>query len=262
MPVLTIDGTALRYERHGRGPTVMLVHGLGGPAMWERVTPILAESREVIVPHLPGFGESPAPRSPLDADGHARLLGLLLDTLGVEGVTIAGLSYGGEIAASLASARPERVGALVLISPTGVKSYPALLRAAPVRGILRPVLRLLLPRRRVADALSRRSFHEIASRPADLLDRYLRQLAGSGNLDCLIAAIEDIWRGGGRLPGRMRNLTVPVRIAWGANDRTNPPDRAALLTLSAGGPPPEYLGDCGHSVALEKPRDLSRIILQ
>jgi pimeloyl-ACP methyl ester carboxylesterase len=260
MPVVTIDGTALCYERHGRGPVVMLVHGLGGPAMWERLTPILAERVEVIVPHLPGFGESPAPPAPLDAGGHARLLGRLLDTLGAGGVTVAGLSYGGEIAASLAAARPGLVGDLVLISPTGVKRYPAFLRAPTVRSVLRPLLRLVLPRRLVADALSRRSFHEIASRPADLLDRYLRQLAAPGNLDCLVAAVEDIWTGGGRLPGLMRNLRVPVRIAWGGNDRTNPPKRAALLVSAAGDPPTAYLAACGHSVALEKPYELAGFI--
>jgi pimeloyl-ACP methyl ester carboxylesterase len=261
MENIVVDGTDLAVERRGAGPPLLLIHGLGGPAMWERIVPVLAGSAGVIVPHLPGFGESAAPRVPHTAEGHARLLAILLDALDLRAVTVAGISYGGEIAALLAAARPGRVASLVLISPTGVKRYPALLRAPPVRSILRPLLRLMLPRRRVADALSRRSFHQIASRPADLLDRYLQGLARPGNIDCLVSAIEDIWTGGGRLPGFIGKLTVPVRIAWGANDRTNPPERAGLLTRGAGVHPIAYLEGCGHSVALEKPSELAGFIL-
>jgi hypothetical protein len=46
----------LAYAMLGRGPDVALVHGLGGCHLnWMRVAPLLAESRRVIVPDLPGF---------------------------------------------------------------------------------------------------------------------------------------------------------------------------------------------------------------
>ncbi len=86
----TVDGIGIHVDRFGSGTPVMLIHGLGGPAMWDRIVEIICDEREVIVPHLPGFGESPAPGGPLDAAGHARLLARFLDDADLTGVTPGG----------------------------------------------------------------------------------------------------------------------------------------------------------------------------
>jgi len=258
---VTLDGTELSLERTGRGPPILLVHGLGGPAMWERVVPLLGDRCETIVPHLPGFGESPPPGRPFRAEDHAQLLARLLDEVDLRGVTVAGTSYGGEIAALLAVSRPDRIEALVLICPTGTRRHAVLLRAPMLRKALRRLLRNMLPNRRIAEALSRSSFHDVSSRPPGLVDRYLEHLGRPGNLECLVWAVTDIWSRGDRLPGIIRGLAFPVRVVWGGNDRTIPPNRAASLERAGDHVRTIILEGCAHSVALEKPDELSRIIL-
>src|SRR5215207_10835266 len=52
-------GARLRYFAAGAGQPVVLVHGLGGAATnWTRLAPLLARSRRVLVPDLPGHGRS------------------------------------------------------------------------------------------------------------------------------------------------------------------------------------------------------------
>jgi pimeloyl-ACP methyl ester carboxylesterase len=57
MPFLTVDGCPVRYDRTGRGPTVVLLHGGGTDSAhlsWAPVTPRLVAHADVIAPDLPG----------------------------------------------------------------------------------------------------------------------------------------------------------------------------------------------------------------
>src|SRR5207247_10973148 len=54
-----VDGLALNYLVEGRGPAVVLVHGLGGFAeSWRHNVPSLAARATVSAVDLPGFGRS------------------------------------------------------------------------------------------------------------------------------------------------------------------------------------------------------------
>src|SRR5438445_594315 len=57
-----VDGLALHYLVEGRGPAVVLVHGLGGfAASWRHNIPSLAARATVYAVDLPGFGRSGKP---------------------------------------------------------------------------------------------------------------------------------------------------------------------------------------------------------
>jgi len=69
----TIDlaGETLHYaDFGGEGPTLVLVHGLGGSySTWLAVGTSLARRGRVVAPDLPGFGRSPS-WSALQRDGN------------------------------------------------------------------------------------------------------------------------------------------------------------------------------------------------
>ena len=117
----------IAWERHGAGPPLLLIHGLGYARWgWEPVVEPLARSFDVILFDNRGIGESDAPAGPYTA---AQLAGdalQVLDEAGVERAHVLGTSLGGMVAQELALAHPERVDRLVLActTPGGPESFP------------------------------------------------------------------------------------------------------------------------------------------
>lgn len=267
MDVVAAGGLEVAVERRGTGPPLLLVHGIGGPAMWERAVPVLADSFDVVLPHLPGFGESPPPPRPLGAEGYARTVEDALGAIGFGGaagasaLTVAGISYGGEIAARLAAGRPGFAGALVLVCPTGTRRYPAILGNAAVRRWIRPLLRRALTNPRIADRLSRRSFFDPSSRPADLVARHLEHLSRPGRVETMVDTVEGIWTAGNGLAEVVRGIGAPLTLVWGEEDRTVPPGSSAPLRAARPDARMVVIPGCGHSVPLERPAELAAAIV-
>lgn len=100
-------------------PPVVLVHGLAVSHRY--LTPLaetLGTSHPVYVPDLPGFGLSAHPGHSYDLRQHVAHLLAWLDAYRMPPVCLVGHSFGAEVAAALAVARPGAVRALVLAGPT------------------------------------------------------------------------------------------------------------------------------------------------
>ncbi|MEO6063615.1 MAG: alpha/beta fold hydrolase [Thermoflexales bacterium] len=110
------DGARLAYERSGRGPAMLLVHGFSLDLdMWRAVAPLLAARRSVVAVDLRGFGRSDLPNGPYT---HMADLAGLMDGLAIDRAAVVGLSMGGGIALDFALAYPERASALVAVDAT------------------------------------------------------------------------------------------------------------------------------------------------
>ena len=60
-----VNGVDMAYSEAGCGAPLLLLHaGIADRAMWEDVTPMLAERFRVIACDLRGFGETPLPDGP------------------------------------------------------------------------------------------------------------------------------------------------------------------------------------------------------
>jgi pimeloyl-ACP methyl ester carboxylesterase len=117
-----VDGFSLAYDRSGDGPPVVLLHGWPGDRSdYRLVGPLLADTADVVVPDLRGFGESDthpvAPEEAYSADAQARSVTCLLDELGLGPVVLAGYDIGSRIAQAIARRSPGRVRALVVTPP-------------------------------------------------------------------------------------------------------------------------------------------------
>jgi pimeloyl-ACP methyl ester carboxylesterase len=100
----------------GSGPTMLLVHGLGGSHVnWLSVAPRLAEDHRVYAVDLPGFGFSPSAGRRSTVPANARLIASLIDRLASEPVILVGNSMGGLISLGVAVVHPDRLAALVLV---------------------------------------------------------------------------------------------------------------------------------------------------
>jgi 3-oxoadipate enol-lactonase/4-carboxymuconolactone decarboxylase len=118
-------------------PPLVLLHSLGTTAhLWDAQAADLARSFRVIRPDLRGHGLTQATPGPYSLKIFADDLTALLNQLGVQAFSLAGVSLGGLIAQYFTAANPDRVTALVLVD-TAMALPPAqgwTDRAAAVRA--------------------------------------------------------------------------------------------------------------------------------
>jgi 3-oxoadipate enol-lactonase len=106
----------IAYRRAGRGPCVLLIHGVGGDSRnWDAIAGRLRARFDVIAMDLRGHGRSDLITGPLDAHDLARDALQVLDEANVGTCAVVGFSLGGAVAQALALDHPERVDRLALI---------------------------------------------------------------------------------------------------------------------------------------------------
>lgn len=98
MNSIQIAGAKLKYIDQGVGQALLLVHGFPlDHSQWNHQIDELACHVRVLVPDLPGFGQSEPGSKPLTLRRIADDLAHLLEELQIETVTYCGLSMGGYI---------------------------------------------------------------------------------------------------------------------------------------------------------------------
>lgn len=106
----------LSYRKEGKGPVVVLIHGFpenGG--LWEQVWPVLATTFTVIVPDLPGAGNSALPSVQTSMEVLAESINDILVNEGIAEAMIVGHSMGGYTAMAFADMYNAKVKGLSLV---------------------------------------------------------------------------------------------------------------------------------------------------
>jgi len=128
---VNVDLSSLGVGRH----EVVLLHGQPGAGSdWQQVADRLPPALHVVALDRPGYGASPLPAGGFAYGARAVLAEL--DARGIGRAVLAGHSYGGGVALSVAQLAPDRVEALVLLASVGpgcLTGWDRLL-AAPVAG--------------------------------------------------------------------------------------------------------------------------------
>lgn len=125
MEKANVNRTQLAYERRGRGTPLVLVHGFPlDHHLWDEIAPLLADTFDLIIPDLRGFGSSMMGETPASLDDYAADLAGLLDQLSIQKAAIAGHSMGGYIALAFTRLYPERVSGLGLVASQVLADAP------------------------------------------------------------------------------------------------------------------------------------------
>jgi pimeloyl-ACP methyl ester carboxylesterase len=106
---------ALPHTKTGKGPAVVLVHGLGGDRhVWDEVAKKLAQTHTVIALDLPGHGEAAAPKT-IDLDDVARAIAATVRAEKAAPAVIVGHSVGGTITGHVPLVDPTVARAIVIV---------------------------------------------------------------------------------------------------------------------------------------------------
>jgi pimeloyl-ACP methyl ester carboxylesterase/putative sterol carrier protein len=241
----------------GEGPPVIALHGLGGTKI--SMLPIvsaLAPYHRLIIPDLPGHGESDKPVSTqYTPRNYARIVRKLMDAFDVDRAIVIGNSLGGRVALELGIRSPDRVRALGLLAPA-VPGFRVRYIMGFTRVIPTEVGAVPFPlRERWMKAAVRRLLGDPSKLPEsayqasaeEFIRIYRSPQARMAFFDSLRHLLTEppkpFW-------AHMRRVRVPVQIVWGTSDRLVPvrlapklagelPD-AQLLVLPRVGHVPQF----------------------
>jgi pimeloyl-ACP methyl ester carboxylesterase len=257
----TVNGIQVHYKLVGQGkPELILLHGFASSLYsWREVMPVLARDYQVLAYDRPGFGLTVRPmtwqfENPYSAEYQVELIIELMDQLGIQKTVLVGNSAGGAIAMSTAIRYPERVQALVLISPAvyqeGNPAWIRLLSNVPLMDRFGPLIA-----RRIQ--VWGRKFGEMAWHdPSKLSDAiwagYTRPLQAENwdrGLWYFMVANQNL-----NLPGQLVCLRLPVLVIAGDNDRIVPTEQSIRLAGELPQAELVVVSACGHVPQEEHPQ--------
>ncbi len=266
---VSLHGHRLNFSIAGRGPLVVLIHGVAGRAsQWDQTMQVLGQRHTVVAPDLLGHGESAKPRGDYSLGAHASGIRDLLVGLGVGSASVVGHSLGGGIAMQFAYQFPERCERLVLVSSGGLGAdvHP-LLRAATLPGS--EFVLPLIAHPRVVDVASAvpRALGRIGLRTRPDLTEMARGYQSLSNAEARAAFIHTL-RGvidptGQRINASDRlylSAKMPTLIVWGCRDRIIPVEHARPTHEGMPGSRLELFDEAGHFPHLDDPLRFARIL--
>lgn len=251
---LRIDSLDMSYLEGGEGQALLMIHGFGADKdNWLRIARSFTDHYRVIAPDLPGFGDSSSPKDMrFDVDSQVAHLVKFADALGLGPMHIVGNSMGGQVAAVLASRRPELVASLALFDPLGIEQEPGVKPSITMRRLENGENVLLPPDRAAFDDMLGLMFYEAPWAPGVVNDYYADIWIDRREL--LARIFSDITGRYVALAPLLPTLTAPTLILWGANDEILPVGGARLLAQGIANSELVILPECGHLPMLEKPQ--------
>lgn len=119
-----VNGISVELDKRGAGPALLYLHPHIGLRRADPFLDALAQKFAVHAPSHPGFGRSALPRHFSTVDDLAYFYLDLIEQLDLDRITLVGSSFGGWLAAEIATKASPRLARFVLIDALGVRVSP------------------------------------------------------------------------------------------------------------------------------------------
>ena len=250
----------LRRAGHGEVPPLVLLHGIGSNEQsFVPLIDALPPTLDRIAWTAPGYGSSQALKAiaPTPHD-YADALLKFLDALKLSRVVLLGHSLGCLFAASFAAAHPERIAALVLLSPAlGYRVAPGAALPPTVQARIDEI-EALGPKAFAAKRAAR-LVYDVTGKPQVVaaVERAMAAVNCGGYAQAVHAL------GAGDLLADAAHVSAPALVAVGAEDVITPPDRAhaadTALPQAAGC---RVIPAAGHALPQEAPQVVADLVVR
>jgi pimeloyl-ACP methyl ester carboxylesterase len=253
-------------HRGGAGPPLLCIHGFTDTwRTWELVLPALEGKHDVLAVTLAGHAGGPVIDGEVDHDVLADAVERAMDAAGFETAHIVGNSLGGYVALQLAARG--RAATVVALAPAGgwARGDESYRDTLEYFRTMQDLLRLAAPQaeailaspegRRRATEYTTVNFEHI---PTELL---AHQMRGAAACDAALPLVDYALREGYDLDAAQ--ISCPVRIVWGTEDRLLPWPSAAERYRHDWLPNADWieLEGIGHCPQLDVPAETSQLIL-
>lgn len=261
-PAREVSGAGRRfsYRRAGRGPDLVLLHGIGsGSASWVHQLAHFQDRHRVTAWDAPGYGGSdPLDRAEPVAQDYAQALGAFLEALAIDRAVIVGHSLGAMMAAAFAAAPATawagELGGLVLAAPAlGFARAAAKIRQRELADRLSSMKRLGpegLAKARSPAVLSADATPEALA----LVQWNMARLTVAGYAAAVHLLVH------GDLARDAARADLPMLVVCGDADTVTPPDQSRSFAEAL--PAAEYkeISGAGHACYIERPAEFNRLL--
>lgn len=252
----------IAFERHGAGPPLLMVHGLGGTRRsWDPIVPALERSRALILMDMPGHGRTPPFAGPQTVAAFADAIADFIDAEGLAGVDLVGSSVGARLVLELA--RRGIGGDCVALDPGGFwrgweTRFFQVTIAASIRLVraLQPAMPMLSRNAATRTLL----LAQLSARPwalsPDLVLTEMRSFAATPVFDAVVRELAHgpLQQGTASTPGR-------VTIGWGRQDRLLLPRQAKRAMAAFPKAELHWFDGSGHFPMWDRPAETVKLIL-
>jgi pimeloyl-ACP methyl ester carboxylesterase len=248
------DGAEVWHRSEGSGPPLLHIHGSAfGHRNFERLTPLLVDSFEVIDFDLPGYGQSKGGSKPRDLAGISDQVAEFIAAIGYERVHVHGTSFGAMIGLNLAARHPERIDRLVLSCFLARYDNAArMMRSTWKRAALDSGMEAVADLTSVAGFA--RKFYDEPWAEAQMAS--MREAFSHTEPAAFVASTETIERAD--LSPLVEQITAPTLLLAGDEDNMTPfkpsPTGVGMAQIAERIPGVEstILSECGHYLVIEQ----------
>jgi 3-oxoadipate enol-lactonase len=237
---------SVNAAQSGNGPPLFLFHSLlSDRASFDAIIPKLSQSFRVVVPELPGFGQS-RPVSGGLADVADRMAEAVRDVAGGDDAIVLGNGYGGFVALQMAIRHSDIATRLVLadcgaaFSESGREAFRNMAAASKAKGLAA-----------ITDVAMHRLFApEFQEKHPDLMrdrrEAFLRTDPAVFRAACAALAELD-------LRPQLQQIKVPVLVLVGEHDEATPPPMSRELAAGLPNARLKIVPGCAHVPQLQSP---------
>jgi len=225
LPEVKLSRGTIAYEETGSGPPLVFVHGVFvNNLLWSKVIPLLSDRFRCIAPNWPLGSHSIPLGTPLTPYVVADMIGEFCDALDLKDVTLVGNDTGGALCQMVVLRRPELVSRMVLTNCDAYDQFPpqpfTYLRWVPhipgAIALLANSMRLRANRRLPI------AYGWLAKRlPREIEDAFVQPVIRDKGVRADIGGLLRAARKQQMVEtsARYGEITVPVTIAWGEDDK-------------------------------------------
>ncbi|OGZ74724.1 MAG: hypothetical protein A3A12_00930 [Candidatus Staskawiczbacteria bacterium RIFCSPLOWO2_01_FULL_43_17b] len=249
---IEVKNLKINYKVFGnpaQGKTLLVLHGWPSKSdRWIKVAELLAvQNIQIIVPDLPGFGESQEPAAAWTINQYVEWLHEFVQSvpeLG-QGFHLAGHSFGGALAAKYAIQYNQHIKKLFLISAACVRSRTAAKKMWHRLAKMGKVLAFL-----PYYELGRKAFYKFIIRKSDYPN-----ISPSMRQTYLNVISDDLSQG-------LFFIKVPTIIIWGDKDESTPLEQAKFIQSKISGSQLIIIPGGTHALQLGNPELLAQRIAE
>ena len=244
MNVSIIEEGGYKYVEEGKGPTLLLLHGLfGALSNFHTVLNAFKDKYRVIIPLIPIYEDSEMETS---IEGITTFIEDFIQFKRISRVTLLGNSLGGHIGLMYTLRNMSQVQALILTGSS---------------GLFESGMGSSFPRRSSYEFIKERvayTFYSPDMAAKELVDEVFEIV----NDNYKTLRVLKIARSAQRhnLKEELGKIKVPTLLIWGLNDNITPPKVAHAFNRLIKNTQLEFLDKCGHVPMMEHPKDFNEIL--